>query len=262
MKTDKHRLFLSLLFPVFFLFILYMIQFLEIGMDYDFTHFGIYPMETRGIFGIFAHPLIHTGMKHLYSNTLPLFFLMWALFYFYKDLGTIVFLFIWIAGGFLTFIIGKPEWHVGASGLIYSLVFFLFFSGLLRKHIPLIAISLLIIFIYGGLVWNMFPFFFVKVTTSWEGHLSGAIAGTIAAILFRKKGPQRPEPFKDEEDNEMEDASYSFSEDIIDDNTASILTDIPEKQVADTDTKTSPSNGTSITEEKNDGKIKQTGSMM
>ena len=99
----------------------------------------------------------------------------------------------------------------------------------------------------------MFPFFFVKVTTSWEGHLSGAIAGTIAALLFRKKGPQRPEPFKDEEDNE---------EDIIDDNTASVLTDIPEKQVADTDTKTSPSNGTSITEEKNDGKTKQTGSMI
>lgn len=201
MKTDKRRLFLSLFLPAFFLFILYMIQFLEFGMDYDFTHLGIYPMEKRGVFGIFAHPLIHTGIKHLYANTFPLLFLMWVLFYFYKDLGTIVFLFVWIIGGTLTFIIGKPGWHVGASGLIYSLAFFLFFSGLLRKHIPLIAISLLITFIYGGLVWNMFPFF-AQITTSWEGHLSGAIAGTVAAILFRHKGPQRPKPFADDEEEE------------------------------------------------------------
>ena len=211
MKTDKRRLFLSLLFPDFFLFILYMIQFLQYGMEYDFTHLGIYPMEKRGVFGIFAHPLIHTGIKHLYANTFPLLFLMWALFYFYKDLGTLVFFFVWIAGGILTFIIGKPGWHVGASGIIYALAFFLFFSGILRKHIPLIASSLLVTFIYGGLVWNMFPFF-AKMTTSWEGHLSGAISGTIAAILFRNKGPQRPEPFTDEEgemnDDNQEDTNF------------------------------------------------------
>ena len=64
----------------------------------------------------------------------------------------------------------------------------LFFSGILRKHVPLIAISLLITFLYGGLVWNMFPQF-AKATTSWEGHLSGAIAGTLCAIGFMEYGP-------------------------------------------------------------------------
>lgn len=87
--------------------------------------------------------------------------------------------------------------------------FFLFFSGILRKHVPLIAISLLITFLYGGLVWNMFPQF-AKATTSWEGHLSGAIAGTLCAIGFMEYGPQRPDPFageedEDEENNEDED---------------------------------------------------------
>ena len=100
-----------------------------------------------------------------------------------------------------TFIIGKPGWHIGASGLIYGLAFFLFFSGLLRKHVPLIAISLLVTFLYGGLVWDMFPQF-AKATTSWEGHLGGAIAGTICAIGFMRYGPQRPELFEDEEEAE------------------------------------------------------------
>ena len=82
--------------------------------------------------------------------------------------------------------------------------FFLFFSGILRKHVPLIAISLLITFLYGGLVWNMFPQF-AKATTSWEGHLSGAIAGTLCAIGFMEYGPQRPDPFAGEEDEEEDE---------------------------------------------------------
>ena len=66
---------------------------------------------------------------------------------------------IWIGAGLLTFIIGKPGWHIGASGLIYGLAFFLFFSGILRKYVPLIAISLLVTFLYGGIIWHMFPYF-------------------------------------------------------------------------------------------------------
>ncbi|NLZ72724.1 MAG: rhomboid family intramembrane serine protease, partial [Bacteroidales bacterium] len=150
-------------------------------------------------FGIFAHTLIHNSFKHLFANTFPLFFLSWCLFYFYREIASYIFFFLWILGGIITFLIGKPGWHIGASGLIYGLAFFLFFSGIIRKHIPLIAISLLITFIYGGLVWNMIPFF-AKSTTSWEGHLSGAIAGIVLAVLFRHNGPQKPNPFKDEDE--------------------------------------------------------------
>lgn len=144
-------------------------------------------MEQRGVFGIFAHPLVHGSWKHLLANTLPLLFLMWCLFYFYRHIASYIFFAIWIGCGALTFLIGKPGWHIGASGIIYGLAFFLFFSGILRKHVPLIAISLLVTFLYGGLIWNMFPFF-AKETTSWEGHLSGAITGTICAIAFRGMG--------------------------------------------------------------------------
>lgn len=212
MKHDVRRMVLSAAIPLFLLFILYTLKFLETGMDWDFTKLGVYPMEKRGVFGIFAHPLVHSSFKHLFANTFPLFFLSWCLFYFYRDIAPYIFFAIWTVCGLLTFLIGKPGWHVGASGIIYGLAFFLFFSGLLRKHVPLIAISLLITFLYGGLVWNMFPQF-AKETTSWEGHLSGAIAGTLCSLAFMRHGPQRPDPFADEEDdNENKDDESSKEE--------------------------------------------------
>ena len=133
---------------------------------------------------------------------------------FYRGIAGRIFIIIWIGAGLLTFIIGKPGWHIGASGLIYGLAFFLFFSGILRKYVPLIAISLLVTFLYGGIIWHMFPYF-SPANMSWEGHLSGGIMGTLCAFGFLNHGPQRPEPFADETDEEEE----SPEEDINDHNT-------------------------------------------
>lgn len=204
MKHEIRRIFVAMVIPLFLIFVIYMIKILEIGMDWDFTHLGVYPQQQKGVFGIFAHPLVHSGFRHLVANTLPFFFLSWCLFYFYRGIAPYIFFLIWIGCGILTFAIGKPGWHIGASGVIYGLAFFLFFSGLLRKHIPLVAISLLITFIYGGMIWNMLPFF-AKETTSWEGHLSGAITGIICAFVFQKYGPQKPQPFLDEEQEEEDE---------------------------------------------------------
>lgn len=204
MKRDIQRIFLAAVIPLFFLFILYILKILEVGMGWDFTRLGIYPMEKRGVFGIFAHPLVHSSFSHLAANSLPLFFLSWCLFYFYKGIASYIFFLVWIGGGIFTFLFGKSGWHVGSSGIIYGLAFFLFFSGILRKHVPLIAISLLVTFLYGGLVWNMFPQF-AKASTSWEGHMGGAIAGMLCAIGFMNYGPQRPDPFADEDEQDEED---------------------------------------------------------
>ena len=201
MKLELRRMLLAAVIPTFLLFIMYLLKALEVGMEWDFTRLGVYPMQKRGVFGIFAHPLIHSSFKHLLANTIPLFFLSWGLFYFYRHIASYILFSVWIGCGMLTFLIGKPGWHIGASGIIYALAFFLFFSGILRKYVPLVAISLLITFLYGGMVWNMFPQF-AKETTSWEGHLSGAIAGTFCAIGFMKQGPQRPDPFANEEESE------------------------------------------------------------
>ena len=193
MKRDIQRIMLAAVVPLFLIFILFLLKFMEVGMDWDFSHMGVYPMEKRGIVGIFTHPLIHSGFSHLLANTLPLFFLSWCLFYFYRGIAGRIFMIIWIGAGLLTFMIGKPGWHIGASGLIYGLAFFLFFSGILRKYVPLIAISLLGTFLYGG------------------------IMGTLCAFGFLNHGPQRPEPFADETDDDEEEESPE--EDINDHNT-------------------------------------------
>lgn len=128
MKHDIRQIILAAVLPLFILFILYLLKFLEVGMDWDFRKLGIYPMEQRGVFGIFAHPFVHSSWKHLLANTLPLFFLSWCLFYFYRQIASYIFFAIWIGGGALTFLLGKPGWHIGASGIIYGLAFFLFFQ--------------------------------------------------------------------------------------------------------------------------------------
>lgn len=126
MKQDVRRIALAAVIPLFLIFILYLLKFLEVGMDWDFRRLGVYPMEQRGVFGIFAHPLVHGSLRHLLANTLPLFFLSWCLFYFYRHIASYIFFVIWIGCGALTFLIGKPGWHIGASGIIYGLAFFLF----------------------------------------------------------------------------------------------------------------------------------------
>lgn len=172
MKLEIQKILLAFALPLLLLFILYTLRTMESVMNWDFITWGIYPRETKGIMGIFTSPLIHADWGHLFANTFPLLFLLWCLLYFYRDLGIGILFFIWIVSGILTFIIGKPGWHIGASSIIYSLAFFLFFSGILRKHVPLVALSLLVTFLYGSLVWNMFPQF-ASSTTSWEGTLGG-----------------------------------------------------------------------------------------
>ena len=101
-------------------------------------------------------------------------------------------IFIWVAG--------RPGWHVGASSLIYGFIFFLFLSGIIRRYAPVIAVSLVVIFLYGSIIWNMFPIAeLVNVETSWEGHLGGALSGAILAVVYRKHGPQRKEYIDDDE---------------------------------------------------------------
>lgn len=212
MKAEIRRILAAMIIPLFLIFIMYMIKILELGMDWDFTRLGVYPHAKKGVFGIFAHPFVHSGFRHLFANTIPFFFLSWCLFYFYRSIAPYIFFLIWVGCGALTFLIGKAGWHIGASGIIYGLAFFLFFSGVLRKHIPLIAISLLVTFLYGGLIWNMLPFF-AKSTTSWEGHLSGAVAGVVCAFAFRRFGPQKPVAFAEEEEEEnIEDEAANFEE--------------------------------------------------
>jgi membrane associated rhomboid family serine protease len=113
----------------------------------------------------------------------------------------------------VTWIIGRDSYHVGASGLVFAILFFLFFSGLFRKYTPLVAVSMIVAFIYGGTVWSIFPITeMVDASISWEGHLSGAVSGLLLAVIFRKQGPQKPEERWEEEEDEDEDEDITEDE--------------------------------------------------
>ena len=150
---------------------------------------GVIPRTISGIPGIFFAPFIHGNYEHLLSNTLPLLVVGSGLIYFYGEIAKSVLLMIWFFTGFWVWLAARQESHIGASGLIYGLVCFLFLSGILRKDTRLLAVSLLVTFLYGSLVWGILP---VDQSISWESHLFGSIAGFFCAVYYRKLGPQRP----------------------------------------------------------------------
>lgn len=202
---EKKRIFYALIFPLFFVVLLCLVFSIEYSFDFNFTHLGIYPREKNALWGIVLSPFLHANASHLFSNSVPLLVLGWCLVYFYRDLSYKVFPLLWLISGTLTWFIGRESWHIGASGITYSLAFFLFFSGVFRRHIPLMAVSLIVVFLYGSIVWAMFPVAeIVDPTISWEGHLSGAISGLCCALLFRKEGPQKPIIIEEEEDDDSE----------------------------------------------------------
>jgi len=200
-------MFYAAFFPCIFVITLWLIHVWKLNFHVDLHEWGVYPRTVFGLSGILTEPLVHANLKHLFSNSVPLLALCWFLFYFYRDLGYVVFPMLWILSGTFTWCIGREAWHIGASGLIYGLSFFLFFSGVFRRYIPLMALSILVVFLYGSTIWYMLPVAeLIEENLSWEGHLSGAFSGFMCAALFRKYGPQRPkDPFENEEEVEDEE---------------------------------------------------------
>lgn len=182
--------------PLFFVVLLWFVFWLEVRFDFDFVQNGIYPRTFSGLQGIIFSPFIHADSEHLYNNSLPLLVLVAALQFFYPKQSLQVIIFGILLSGIFTWSIGRENYHIGASGLIYVLFSFIFFKGIQTKHIRLVALSLAVIVVYGGLVWYIFPTVDVpgEKSISWEGHLSGLLAGIILSTICKtpeyKKAPK------------------------------------------------------------------------
>jgi len=205
-KLEKKKLLYSLLFPALFVVLLWMIKLTEITLEADFSTAGLYPLESRGLLGILLGPLIHGNLSHLAANSLPLIILGMGIFYFYTPIAYRVFFFIYFTSGMMLWFGGREGYHIGASGLIYGFAAFLLISSILRKNIRLMAISLLVVFLYGGLVWGLLP---IDPNVSWEGHLFGGIAGVVVAFLYKDRGPQRKR-YDWEIEEEMEEMNMDY----------------------------------------------------
>jgi len=207
-ETDflRKRLFLSLIVPCIIVSLIWVFFLITKLFEADLIKLGVYPLSLKGIPGIILSPFIHADVRHLFSNSLPLFLLSVALFLFYPEVAMRVFGLTWALSGLLVWIAGREAWHIGASGVVYGLASFLFFSGIIRKYFRLIALSLLIVFLYGSMVWGLFPGIYENV--SWESHMLGFFAGIVLAVLYRKEGPQQPEYEWMEEDGEEENGRW------------------------------------------------------
>ena len=175
---------ISFIVPSRMLFLMWLIFFIELNFGVNLSVFGILPREAYGLLGILFAPLLHSSLVHLVSNTFPLLFLGVALYYFYGKMSKNVFLLSYFLTGSLVWMFGRATFHIGASGLIYSFASFLFFSGIVRREFKSLLISLVVVLVYGGLVYGVLP---TIPGVSWESHMFGALVGGGAAIVYRNK---------------------------------------------------------------------------
>jgi len=199
MNEDKQKLVSSLIIPLSFIVLLWLIQIFQVIFDVSFIKLGLFPRRWTGLIGIITAPLIHAGFGHLFSNTVPLLFLGIGILYFYPKSGIKVFILVYFVPGIFVWLVARPAFHIGASGMVYGLVSFLFFSGLIRRDTRSIALALIVTFLYGGIIWGVVP---QNDGISWEYHLFGSLTGIFCAFAYRKIDPYKKYDWEDEEDDD------------------------------------------------------------
>jgi len=199
----------------------------DFNFHLDLYKFGVLPRNFSGLIGVFTSPFIHStdSYSHILNNSIPMFVLTWLLFHSYRTVATKVFVFIYLFTGILVWLLGRETYHIGMSGVIYGLTSFLIVSGFYRKNMRVAGISLLVIFLYGSIIWGVIP---LDPSISWEGHFFGFLSGMIMAGVFRNSGPQ-PAKFRYEVE---EDLGYEYEEEFWLDKPADDVIDI-EHEVID-----------------------------
>ncbi|NOX45489.1 MAG: rhomboid family intramembrane serine protease [Chlorobi bacterium] len=204
MDKEKRRLLQSMRLPLLFIAILWAIKLGEIATNYSLSFLGVYPLRFSGLIGILTAPLIHANINHLFANSVPFFVLGSTLMFFYRGIALKVFVLIYLLTGFCVWLGAFEAYHIGVSGVVYGLASFLFFSGIFRKDVRLMAITLFVAFLYGGLIWGIFPEYFPEKNVSTESHFWGLTIGTILAFYYRKQGPKKKKyDWEYEEEEEM-----------------------------------------------------------
>lgn len=199
MNDDKKKIISSLMVPLGFIVLLWLIQIIQFVFHISFIRLGLLPRTLTGLLGIITAPLIHAGFGHLFSNTLPLLFLGTGILYFYPKSGMKVFVLVYFIPGIFVWLVARSAYHIGASGMVYGLVTFLFFSGIIRRDTRSIALALIVTFLYGSIIWGVIP---QNDGISWEYHLFGSLTGIYCAFIYRKSDPYKKYEWEDEDDEE------------------------------------------------------------
>ena len=177
-----------LIYPLLLLVFMWISYWGQNTLPFNYSSLGIQPRSAFGLIGILFAPLLHatSDLKHIVNNSIPIYFLFLALLYYFKEIALKIVVLTWLVTGLITWSIALEPGsiHIGMSGVIYGLALFLFISGSQSKQRTLQSLSLLIVLLYGSIIWGVFP---MEEGVSWEGHLSGAITGSLLAIIYKKK---------------------------------------------------------------------------
>jgi len=188
-------------FPIYFIILIWIIHILKIVLESNITSYGIFPRSVIGLKGIILAPLIHGDFTHLISNTVPLFVLGLIVFLFYRKVALISFLIIYITTGLMVWMFsGSMAYHIGASGVVYGLLSFVFWNGIFRRNVKSIVLALVVLVLYSGYFLGLLP---DQEGVSWESHLFGAVVGIAVSFMFKSTIEEdevvRPSPWADED---------------------------------------------------------------
>lgn len=210
-QDEKRLLLSSMLIPLVLVMLMWLVKIVEVVFHLDLGFLGIKPLSVEGLPGIVFFHFLHGNWKHLISNSVPILILGTSLYYFYRPIANKILLILLFSTGLLTWCGARGGVHIGASALVYGLCFFLMLSGFLRRDRKLIIISLVVVFLYGSLVWGLYPKYAIENNISWEGHLSGFVMGIVLAFFYKNEGPQR-EDYIWEDDDETDDVVDNTNE--------------------------------------------------
>lgn len=206
---DPRRLRRAFIPVLAFVCVLWAFKLVEAVADLSFVHLGVFPQRLDGLDGVLWAPLIHGSWSHLFANTAPLIVLGTALLYGYPRSARIVLPAVYLGAGLAVWLFARPSYHIGASGLNFGLLFFIFTIGVLRWDRLAIALAMIVFFLYGSMIWGIFPH---DPSVSYETHLFGAGIGFMLAFVLRWRDPPRPRQRYSWEDEDEEEGDGETAE--------------------------------------------------
>ena len=196
----------SIILSSFFVSLLWSIKLCGWFLDWPLATLGVYPRSVESLVGVLFGPLIHGSFAHIATNTFGVLILGAALLYGYPKSRWWVLATIWVLSGIGVWLLGRPGFHIGASGLTHGLFFFLLVVSMLRRDRRSIALMMMASLLFGGMFWGVLP---SEENVSFEYHLFGGSAGVLAALLFWRRDPK---PAEKQYDWENEVNSKSLDE--------------------------------------------------
>ena len=187
--ADMRRLRIAFTVALSFALLLWALKLAEYLSGLDFTQFGIYPRRAGGLVGVLCAPFIHASFSHLFANTAPIIVIGTMLLYGYPRAAKVLLPVVYLGSGVAVWLFAREAYHIGASGLAFGMLFFVFTVGVLRRERRTIAISLLVFFLYGGMISGVLP---GARDVSFESHLSGALIGVLLAFFLRHRDSESP----------------------------------------------------------------------